>query len=117
MPRWYAFARGRQCRQSGSPEHRRLREAGIDTARTGASGQLEVKVWEEAYLRGGHFDQNAMLRLIEDVLIAGKTQGYPLTRLFAQMEWAIEDRPGVHDLVEYETRLNFFLPKYDDPVI
>jgi hypothetical protein len=33
------------------------------------------------------------------------------------MEWALEDRPGVHDIVEYETRLNFILPKYDDPVI
>jgi hypothetical protein len=33
------------------------------------------------------------------------------------MEWALEDFPGVNDLVEYETRLNFVLPKYKDPVI
>ena len=32
------------------------------------------------------------------------------------MEWALEDRPGVSDIVEYETRLNFVLPKYDDAV-
>jgi hypothetical protein len=27
------------------------------------------------------------------------------------------DKPGVGDLVEYETRLNYVLPRYDDPVI
>jgi hypothetical protein len=32
------------------------------------------------------------------------------------MEWALEECPGVHDLVEYECRLNYVLPKYDDAV-
>ena len=41
----------------------------------------------------------------------------PLTRLLAHMEWGCLDKPGVDDLVEYETRLNYVLPKYDDPVI
>ena len=79
-------------------------------------GQLEVRRWEDAYLRDGHFDQNRMLALIEEVLAAGKAQGFPLTRLVANMEWALEDRPGVDDIVEYETRLNYVLPKYDDAV-
>jgi hypothetical protein len=95
----------------------RLRHAGIDTEQAQRSGQLEVKRWEEAYLRQGHFDQDAMLALIEEVLQSGPKQGFPLTRLVAHMEWALEDRPGVNDLVEYETRLNYVLPKYKDPVI
>jgi hypothetical protein len=95
----------------------RLRQAGIDTDQAQRSGQLEVKRWEEAYLRQGHFDQDAMLALIEEVLQSGPRQGFPLTRLVAHMEWALEDRPGVNDLVEYETRLNYVLPKYKDPVI
>jgi hypothetical protein len=99
------------------PEHlRRLRDAGIDVAAAEAGGQLEVRRWEDAYLRNGHFDQNAMLALIEEVLHAGKSQGFRLTRLVANMEWALEDRPGVEDIVEYETRLNYVLPKYDDAV-
>lgn len=103
------------------PDHRadhleRLREAGIETEPAEARGQLTVIPWEDAYLRGGHFDQNAMLALIEEVLAAGKEQGFPLTRLVANMEWALEDRPGVADIVEYETRLNYILPKYDDAV-
>ena len=96
---------------------RRLRAAGIDVAAAQRSGQLELRTWEEAYLRGGHFDQNAMLALIEEVLQRGRSEGYPLTRLVAHMEWALQDRPGVDDLVEYETRLNYILPRYRDPVI
>lgn len=99
------------------PQHRRkLQAAGIDTAAAEARGQLDIRAWEDAYLRDGHFSQERMLALIEQVLQAGKRQGYPLTRLVANMEWALEDRPGVEDLVEYETRLNYVLPKYDDAV-
>lgn len=99
-------------------EHlRRLEREGIDVADAEQRGQLEVRRWEDAYLRDGHFDQNRMLALIEEVLQGGKMQGYPLTRLVANMEWALEDRPGVNDIVEYETRLNFILPKYDDAVV
>ena len=39
----------------------RLEEAGIDVTTCESSGQLEVRLWEEAYLRQGHFDQHAML--------------------------------------------------------
>ncbi len=99
------------------PEHRRLlAKAGIDVADVEEKGQLEIRRWEDAYLREGHFDQNRMLALIEEVLQGGKAQDYPLTRLVANMEWALEDRPGVNDIVEYETRLNYVLPKYDDAV-
>ena len=115
------FEHGDRAFHIVSPEHRedhlrRLREAGIDTDAAERSGQLSVLRWQDAYLRGGHFDQNAMLALIEEVLAAGKAEGFPLTRLVANMEWALEDRPGVEDIVEYETRLNFILPKYDDAV-
>jgi len=94
-----------------------LAESGIDVEEATASGQLELRSWEEAYLRGGRFDQDDMLALIEGVLQSGPTAGYPLTRLVAHMEWACTANPGVDDLVEYETRLNYVLPKYDDPVI
>lgn len=99
------------------PRHRRrLQDAGIDVDAAERSGQLEVRRWEDAYLREGRFDQERMLALIEEVLQAGTAAGYPLTRLVANMEWALEDRPGVDDIVEYETRLNYVLPKYDDAV-
>src|SRR5258708_35989665 len=94
-----------------------LAEAGINVHRAIDTGQLEVRRWQDAYLRGDHFDQSAMLALIEEVLQSADTAGYPLTRLVAHMEWALLDKPGVDNLVEYETRLNYVLPKYNDPVI
>ena len=81
------------------------------------TGQLELRPWQEAYLRGDHFDQDAMLALLEEVLQAGAAAGYAVTRLLAHMEWALLDKPGVDDLLEYETRINYMLPKYGDPVI
>jgi hypothetical protein len=95
----------------------KLSAAGIDAARSQTTHQLEVRRWEEAYLREGHFDQQAMLALIQEVLEEGRRQEFPMTRLVANMEWALEDRPGVADLVEYESRLNYILPKYDDTVV
>lgn len=96
---------------------RQLGSAGIDAAVAEQSGQLELRNWDEAYLRDGHFDQGRMLALLQDVLDQAKLRGFPLTRLVAHMEWALEDRPGVNDIVEYETKLNYFLHRYKDPVV
>lgn len=116
------FARGDRAFHITDPALRtahlnRLRAAGIDTDAAEQRQQIEVRTWDEAYLRDGHFDQDAMLSLIEEVLQDGPRRGFRLTRLVAHMEWALEDRPGVNDLVEYETRLNYVLPRYKDPVI
>jgi MEDS: MEthanogen/methylotroph, DcmR Sensory domain len=105
-------------RDDYQPARRRsLEQSGIDLTTAEQTGQVELRPWEQAYLRGGKFDQDAMLDLIQQVLSDGKQQGFGLTRLWANMEWALEDLPGVHDIVEYETRLNHVLPKYDDVVV
>ena len=92
-------------------EHlKRLGEAGLDVGRAMASGQLAVRLWQDAYLREDRFDQEAMLALVEEQLQSG-------ARLLAHMEWSLLNKPGVGDLLEYETRLNYVLPKYEDPVI
>ena len=99
-------------------EHlQRLTEAGIDVGDAQKKGQLEVRGWDNAYLQNGYFDQNRMLSLIESVLTEGRAQGYASTRLVANMEWGLENRPGVGDIVEYETRLNYILPKYMDDTV
>ncbi|HET6469260.1 MAG TPA: MEDS domain-containing protein [Geminicoccaceae bacterium] len=95
----------------------RLAGLGVDVAAAERAGQLEVRPWEEAYLRNARFDQHAMLALIEEALIGGRDRGFGLTRLWANMEWALEDLPGVHDLIEYEARLNTILPNYPDVVV
>ena len=95
----------------------RLQSEGVDISAAEQSGQLRVACWEDAYLKDDHFDQDRQINFLESVLKKGKEEGYPLTRLVANMEWALEDKAGVEDIVEYESRLNYVLPKYDDPVI
>jgi hypothetical protein len=99
-------------------EHlKRLKSAGIDVAAEEQSRHLELRNWAETYLREGHFDQDGMLALCQEVIEGGSQQGFALTRVIAHMEWALGDQPGVDDLLEYETRLNYILPQYKDPVI
>src|SRR6266566_14146 len=63
-------------------EHlRRLAEAGIDVEQAMGTGQLELRRWQDAYLRDDRFDQDAMLALLEEVLQSAAASGYPLTRL------------------------------------
>lgn len=94
---------------------RQLEQHGIDVADAEAKGRLEVRPWQTTYLRDDRFDQFRMVELIKDA-IERQPPG-EMTRFVGNMEWALEDLPGVHDLLEYETRLNQFLPHHRDPVV
>lgn len=96
---------------------RRLAEAGIDVDEAMAAGQLEVHPWADGPLHGQRFDQDTWLAGFEEVLQSGPASGYSKTRFLAQMEWALVDLPGIDDMIEFETRVNYVVPKYDDPVI
>ncbi|MFD2366271.1 MEDS domain-containing protein [Pseudoduganella sp. GCM10020061] len=93
-----------------------MEKAGIDTAAAESSGQLEVRTWGETYLVDGHFDQ---FRMIDTLLkmLARENEPGKISRNVASMSWALEDRPGVDDIVEYEARLNAALPEQHDPVV
>jgi hypothetical protein len=116
------FEQGDRAFHVVDPNHRsthleRLEREGIDVGGAEATGQLEVKRWQDAYLKDDYFDQYRMIDTIKDALDPSKTQPGKRTRLVANMEWALEDLPGVHDILEYETRLNYVLPQYHDPVV
>ena len=96
---------------------RRLDSAGINVAEAEKSGQFELCQWEQMYLRDGRFDQDRMLAVWRDVLAAAGQRGFPGTRLVAHMEWALEDREGVSDLIEYESKFNLIHPGDRDAVI
>lgn len=99
-------------------EHLRwLTDAGVDVDELTSTGQLEVQPWEDATLRGGSFDLESWLATFEGVLQSGPASGYGQTRFFGHMEWALTDLPGTEDLIAYETRVNYLIPKYEDTVI
>src|SRR3954452_1244931 len=116
------FDQGDKAFHLVDPERReehlgRLAEAGIDVKEAMDTGQLEVRPWQDGPLRGERFDQDTWLASFEQVLQSGPAAGYAQTRFLAQMEWALVDLPGVEDLIEFETRVNYVVPKYDDTVI
>jgi hypothetical protein len=116
------FERGEKVFHIVDPAHRpermrRLEEVGISSATARRPDQVEIRAWEDAHLRGGRFDKEAMMTLLEETLRGAKADGFGQTRVWANMEWALEEFPGVEDLVEYESRVNCFLPKYDDLVV
>jgi hypothetical protein len=116
------FDRGDKAFHLVDPERReehlgRLADVGIDVQAAMGTGQLEVWPWQDGPLRGGRFDQETWIASFEQVLQSGTASGYAQTRFLAQMEWALVDLPGVEDLIEFETRVNYVVPKYDDAVI
>ena len=99
-------------------EHRnRLASAGIDVAAAEENDQLDLRNWDQVYLRDGRFDKDRMLALLQEVLEGSREQGFALTRMVAHVEWALEKQPGVDDLVEYEASVNYIWPHYKDAVI
>jgi hypothetical protein len=94
-----------------------LAAAGIDVQAAMGTGQLEVQPWQDSTLSGGRFDLDTWLATFESVLQSGPAAGYGQTRFFGHMEWALTDLPGTENLMEYETRVNYLIPKYEDTVV
>jgi hypothetical protein len=92
------------------------RDGGLAPETSEPAGQLEVRTWEEAYLRDGYFDGDRMIRVLTDTVESNR-QKHKLTRLMGNMEWALETAPGVTDIIEYETKLNLITPKFPDPIV
>ena len=92
---------------------RRLMLDGIDAVGAKKSGRLEMRTWDDAHLRGARFDQNRMIELLRQIGSTGSNHGTGIARIWANMEWTLLDFPGVHDILEYESRINDVLPNYD----
>ena len=95
----------------------RLLAGGIDVDIAQATGQLEVRGWDEAYLQGGRFDEKATLNLVEEVLTEARNDGFPLTRVVGDMGWALREAPGVEHLIQYEACVNTAFANHDDPLV
>lgn len=99
-------------------EHlRRLASAGIDPAAAQETGQLEIKINTEAYLRDGRFDQDRMLATFEQLASGNAPGGYPLSRIVCRMDWVVGDQSRLQNVIEFESRVNEIWDRHDDAVI
>jgi hypothetical protein len=97
-------------------EHlRRLQSAGVDADVAERRGQLDLRVWTDAHLRDGVFNQDRTLQLIGDIRRDSQARGFARTRFITHMEWALEAGGGVDLLLEYEAMAN--LAAAGDPVV
>jgi MEDS: MEthanogen/methylotroph, DcmR Sensory domain len=105
-----------------NPEQRqdhlqRLAAAGIDAAAAQQRGQLELRTNTEVYLPDGRFDQDRMLEVFERLASGNAEGGFPLSRICCRMDWAVEGRSHVDDVIEFESRVNDVWRHHDDAVI
>ncbi len=94
----------------------RLATAGIDTADAKRRGQLDIHFSTHAYLHGGRFDQDRMLRTFEKIA-SGREATFPANRIVCQMEWAAHHPSCIHDVIEFEARVNHLWCRHDDTVV
>lgn len=99
-------------------EHcKRLSDAGINVEEDSILQQLNVLASEDTYLKGGFFEAEKMLKLLEDALIEAENEGFDSVRATGEMVWALQNVPGTDELIEYEARLNLLVPKHSCSLI
>lgn len=92
----------------------RLRRLGYDAGDLLEAHRCEVRTWTDTYLRGGSFDQQAMLELLDVMLLDPST---PRIRLVADMGWAVGRDDAAGNLIEFESKANFVHARHDHVVI
>jgi len=98
-------------------EHsRRLTTAGIPVTELRRSGQMDIRDWSAAHLKGGDFDATRTLALFAEVLQDSIEQGFPLTRFLSHMEWFLETKLDPTILLEYEAVTNRIWMEATGPV-
>ena len=79
---------------------------------------LDLLRSSDAYLSGGGFDKEAMINFWDTSLRRGLADGrHQFARSCGEMSWSLQPLPGVDSLVEYESQLNRFLPRYPQVIM
>jgi len=96
----------------------RLKAAGINSSDAERRGQLELLTNTDTYLRDGHFDQDRMLGVFEQLASGNQRADFPLSRIVCRMDWAAESSGShIENLVEFESRINEVWLRHNDAVI
>ncbi|HYH98237.1 MEDS domain-containing protein [Hyalangium sp.] len=87
-----------------------LETGGVDAEALIQKGQLVIVTAKEAYLKGGEFNPDKMIALLQGETEKALEEGYQALRVTGEMTWALAGEPGSERLVEYESKLNQFFP-------
>jgi len=87
-----------------------FRRMNIDLEKHLASKQFVLLSGQETYLKGGYFDPDRMVEILKQNEKRAIEEGYLGLRVSGEMTWDLRKQPGAEKLVEYEAKLNYFLP-------
>lgn len=73
-------------------------------------GQFAVLSSDESYMHAGEFEPERMIALLRSETDRAIGEGYKALRVTGEMSWALKGLPGSERIVEYEAKLNTFLP-------
>lgn len=90
-----------------------LRAGGVAVEKALASGALSVVGKRETYVREGRFDPDLMIELLARSTAEARAAGFSALRASGEMTWALAGETGSERLIEYEAKLNRFLPGSD----
>ena len=94
-------------------EHcRQLEEHGIDVPKATEDGLLHVIPADDWYLKGGPFGASRMYELVQGALADLEKKGRR-ARGAGVMDWALNGGADTKELLEYESRANFLIERYD----
>jgi hypothetical protein len=106
------------CDPSLRHDHlKHLETMGVPISDCQRTGQLEVLGWNDAYLKDGRFDGDTMMALLEEMVQTSQSEGFSRVRIMGHMEWALAERTGVEQVIEYEARVNYLLNRLQQPAI
>jgi hypothetical protein len=80
--------------------------------------QLDMLSSKETYLRRGTFSTQEMLDYWEDAISAAlRDDEFPFARSTGETTWTLQELPGLFEFMNYEARLNVFLPRYPQVIL
>ena len=88
-----------------------LTRDGVDAAPHLEEGRLVILDADASYLKDGVFDPDGMIALLRQKTEQALEEGYASLRVTGEMTWALRGRDGSQRLMEYEAKLNRFLPE------
>jgi hypothetical protein len=89
-----------------------LRDDGVDVDAFITRKQLLILAQDDSYVRGGIFDPDKMIALLQAETTRALEEGYSALRVTGEMTWALRGLPGSDRVIEYEIKLNQFMETY-----
>lgn len=99
--------------EAGRNAHiRHLEAAGLPATDAMQGGDLSVRTCEETYARNGQLDLENMLHMLGGVLESSKAEGR-CVRTCGEMNWVMRSPGNLARVLDYESRVNDFLPRFE----